>query len=36
MESSKAPGARDSRLRLVTARDRSARRHLEKEELSPR
>ncbi len=36
MESRKAPRARDSRLRQVTARDRSARRPPEKEERSPR
>ena len=36
MESSKAPRARDSRLRQVTARDRGARRPPGKEERSPR
>ncbi len=36
MKSSKAPMARDSRLRQVTARDRSARRPPRKEERSPR
>ena len=36
MESSKAPRARDSRLRQVTARDKSARRPPGKKERSPR
>ncbi len=36
MESSKAPRARDSGLREVTARDRGAKRPSGKEELSPR
>ena len=36
MESSKAPKARDSSLRQVTARDRGAKRPPEKEERSPR
>ncbi len=36
MESSKAPSARDSRLRQVTARDRGARRPPEKEGRSHR
>ncbi len=36
MESSKAPTARDSRVRQVTSRDRGARRPLGKEERFPR